>query len=238
MNDVLFLFIFIIILCLVPVLIYVIIFLRKLRKGDPTVWERSIRKFEKQDQKNGIEKDFILFTGSSSIVYWKKLNEDMAPLNVLNRGFGGSQIPDVTHYVDRIVLPYKPKGIVFYAGENDITGLFVSKKKTAEEVRDSFKQFYEKVTSSYSEVPIYFISIKPPKRRKKFWSEMQKANDLIENYCASLDNLHYINIVEPMLDKDGYVQTDLFKWDGIHMNSKGYEIWTSIIKPILLQAFH
>ena len=130
MNEFLFFFILIIILCVVPVLIYVIIFLRKLRKGDPTIWERSIRKFEKQDQKNGIEKDFILFTGSSSIVYWKKLTEDMAPLNVLNRGFGGSQIPDVTHYVGRIVLPYKPKGIVFYAGENDITGLFVSKKSS------------------------------------------------------------------------------------------------------------
>ncbi|MHA1967581.1 MAG: GDSL-type esterase/lipase family protein [Candidatus Hodarchaeales archaeon] len=238
MNDFLFLFIFIIILCVVLVLIYVIKFLRKLIKGDPTIWERSIRKFEKHDQKNGIKRDFILFTGSSSIVYWKTLTEDMAPLNVLNRGFGGSQIPDVTHYVDRIVLPYKPKGIVFYAGENDIAGLFISKKKTAEEVRDSFKLFCDKISSSYSEVPIYFISIKPPKRRKKFWDEIQKANDLIEDYCTTFNNLHYIDIVESMLDKDGYVQTDLFKWDGVHMNSKGYEIWTSIVKPILLQGFH
>jgi hypothetical protein len=95
---------------------------RKLKEGDPTLWERSIRIFEKEDRKKGVRKDPIIFTGSSSIAYWKSLTEDMAPLTVLNRGFGGSQISDVTHYIDRIIVPYRPKGIVFYAGENDITG--------------------------------------------------------------------------------------------------------------------
>ena len=210
---------------------------RKLKRGDPTFWERSIRKFEKSDKKNKPRDNTILFTGNSSIVYWKNLEEDMNPLAVLNRGFGGSQIPDVTHYVDRIVVPYEPKAIVFHAGENDITGLLVSKKKTAEEVVTSFKQFCDKVLNTYKSIPIYFISIKPPKRRKKFWSEMEKANKLIENYCSLNENLQYINIVDPMLDSNGNVNPDLFIWDGIHLNKKGYEIWKDVIKPILIQDF-
>ncbi|MFX1516271.1 MAG: GDSL-type esterase/lipase family protein [Promethearchaeota archaeon] len=161
----------------------------------------------------------------------------MNPLAVLNRGFGGSQIPDVTHYVDRIVVPYEPKAIVFYAGENDITGLLVSKKKTAEEVATSFRQFCDKVFTTYKSIPIYFISIKPPKRRKKFWPEMEKANNLIENFCSLNENLHYINIVDPMLASNGTVNPDLFKWDGIHLNKKGYEIWKAVIKPILIHDF-
>jgi lysophospholipase L1-like esterase len=210
---------------------------RKLKKGDPTLWERSIRKFEKSDKKNTPRNNIILFTGSSSIVYWKNLEEDMSPLAVLNRGFGGSQIPDVTHYVDRIVVPYEPKAIVFYAGENDITGLLVSKKKTAEKVATSFRLFCDKVFSVYKPIPIYFISIKPPKRRKKFWPEMEKANNLIKNYCSLSENLQYINIVDPMLDNDGTANPDLFKWDGIHLNKEGYEIWKTVIKPILIQDF-
>ena len=210
---------------------------RKLKKGDPTLWERSIKKFEKSDKKNTPKKNIILFTGSSSIVYWKNLEEDMNPLAVLNRGFGGSQIPDVTHYVDRIVVPYEPKAIAFYAGENDITGLLISKKKTAEEVATSFRQFCDKVFTAYKPIPIYFISIKPPKRRKKFWPEMEKANNLIENYCSLNENLHYINIVDPMLDSEGNVNPDLFNWDGIHLNNKGYEIWKAVIKPLLLHDF-
>jgi lysophospholipase L1-like esterase len=210
---------------------------RKLKKGDPTLWERSIRNFEKSDRQNKPISNIILFTGSSSIVYWKNLEKDMSPLVVLNRGFGGSQIPDVAHYVDRIVVPYKPKGLVFYAGENDITGLLVSKKKTAEEVVTSFKQFCDKVSTAYKPIPIYFISIKPPKRRKKFWPEMEKANKLIENYCSLNKNLKYINVVDPMLDSDGAVKQDLFKWDGIHLNRKGYEIWKAVIQPILMRDF-
>ena len=210
---------------------------RKLKNGDPTLWERSIKKFEKTDINKKPEINSILFTGSSSIVYWKNLEEDMSPLPVMNRGFGGSQIPDVTHYVDRIVVPYEPKGVVFYAGENDITGLLISKKKTAEEVATSFTQFCDKVFTSYKPIPIYFISIKPPKRRKKFWPEMEKANKLIEKYCRISENVHYINIVDSMLDSDGNIHPHLFKWDGIHLNKKGYEIWKTIIKPILAQDF-
>ncbi|MHA2174462.1 MAG: GDSL-type esterase/lipase family protein [Candidatus Hodarchaeales archaeon] len=218
-------------------LLSVLLNFRKLKKGDPTLWERSIRKFEKSDRKNNPRNNIILFTGSSSIVYWKNLEEDMSPLAVLNRGFGGSQIPDVTHYVDRIVKPYEPKAIIFYAGENDITGLLVSKKKTAEEVATSFRQFCDTVFTAYKPIPIYFISIKPPKRRKKFWPEMEKANKLIENYCSLNESLLYINIVDPMLDSNGAVNHDLFKWDGIHLNKKGYEIWKALIKPILMQDF-
>ena len=211
--------------------------IRKLREGDPTVWERSIRHFEKNDKKNGTKEDLIIFTGSSSIAYWKSLTDDMAPLTVLNRGFGGSQIPDVIHYIDRIIIPYRPKGIVFYAGENDITGLFISKKKSAEEVRNSFQKFCEKIFSLYKTVPIYFISIKPPKRRKKYWTEINKANLLIEEYCSSIDNLNFINIVDSMLNDDGSVKHDIFKWDGIHLNAEGYKILIGIVKPVLMSAF-
>ena len=71
----------------------------------------------------------------------------------------------------------------------------------------------------------------------KFWSEMEKANNLIEEYCSSNKDIHYINIVDPMIDSNGLVKQDLFKWDGIHLNEKGYEIWKAVIQPILLQNF-
>ncbi|MHA2052159.1 MAG: GDSL-type esterase/lipase family protein [Candidatus Hodarchaeales archaeon] len=218
-------------------ILHMIRYAGKLRKGDPTHWERYIRNFEKDDKKKSLKKDPIIFSGSSSIVYWKSLTEDMAPLNVLNRGFGGSQIPDVTHYINRILVHYRPRAIVFYAGENDITGLFLSKKKSAEEVRNSFQQFCEKVFSLYTNLPVYFISIKPPKQRKRYWPEIQKANLLIEEYCSSNENLHYINIVKSMLEEDGSVKHELFKWDGIHLNKKGYGNWSEVVKPILISAF-
>ncbi len=95
-------------------------FIIRHRKGDPKVWERAIRRFEKNDRRCFPPEGVIVFTGSSSIRFWKSLQTDMAPLPVVHRGFGGAQIHDVTHYVQRIVTPYKPKAVVFYAGNLDL----------------------------------------------------------------------------------------------------------------------
>ena len=211
--------------------------LAKLRSADPTIWEGAIRRFEKADRRSPPPKGVIVFTGSSSIRFWKSLKEDMAPLPVLNRGFGGSQIHQVTHYADRIVLPYKPGAVVFYAGENDMAGLFFSRKRTPVEIRDAYREFCQKIHRALPEVPIYYISTKPPKRRLRLWPAMQEANRLVRECCASDKRLHYIDIVPAMLDAAGNPRRDLFKWDGIHLNEKGYAIWKSVVRPILAEAF-
>ena len=212
-------------------------FMGKLCSADPTMWEGAIRKFEKADRRSPAPKGIIVFTGSSSIRYWKSLKEDMAPLPVLNRGFGGSQIHQVTHYADRIVLPHQPRAVVFYAGENDMAGLFFSRKRTPVEIRDAYREFCQKIHRALPEVPIYHISTKPPKRRLRLWPAMQEANQLVREYCASDKRLRYIDVVPAMLDADGKPRRDVFKWDGIHLNEKGYSIWTSVVRPVLAQAF-
>ena len=212
-------------------------FVAKLRSADPAMWEGAIRKFEEEDRRSPPPRGVIVFTGSSSIRFWKSLKEDMAPLPVLNRGFGGSQVHQVTHFADRIVLPYQPRAVVFYAGENDMAGLFFSRKRTPVEIRDAYREFCQNIHRALPEVPIYYISTKPPKRRLKLWPAMQEANRLVREYCAPNERLHYIDIVPAMLDADGKPRRDVFKWDGIHLNEKGYAIWTSVVRPVLAQAF-
>jgi lysophospholipase L1-like esterase len=214
--------------------IFVLRFVIKIHRRDPTVWAGEMRRFDKFDRRDGVPSDVIVFTGSSSIRYWSTLAADMAPLPVLNRGFGGSQIDDVTYYADRAVMRYKPKAIVFYAGENDMAGVLWSSKKTPQEVLDAFRKFCEKIHASLPHTPIYFISIKPPKGRIAEWPQMQLANQLIRDYCASDQRLHYIDIVPPMLNAQGSPRGELYGWDGIHMNAQGYAIWTSVIRSVLM----
>src|ERR1700704_865171 len=94
-------------------LLWILRFRDKQRRDDPTVWERSIRRFEKSDRISFPAPGSILFVGSSSIRFWKSLSSDMAHLSVLNRGFGGSQIHELTYYVPQIAPPYQPRAIVF-----------------------------------------------------------------------------------------------------------------------------
>ena len=171
----------------------------------------------------------VLFVGSSSIVKWKEtLNADMAPLPVINRGFGGSHIEHVNRWFDQIVAPYHPRAIVFYAGENDIDA-----GKSVEQVVSDFDEFMKRKTLALADTPVYFISLKPSKLRFAEFAKQGLVNQTIRDLVDQRTDLHYIDVVSGMLDKNGKLQ-DLYVDDGLHMNAKGYEIWTRAVRAALI----
>ena len=193
-----------------------------------STWEFSIEAYEASDAENPPAPGSIVFVGSSSILLWDTLSEDMIPMLVLNRGFGGSVIAHVTHFANRIVLPYEPSAIVLYAGDNDIA-LGLSADCT---LRD-FEAFVEHIHAAAPGSPIYFISIKPSPSRMQLWSDMERANQLIEARTTTNAALHFIDVSDAMLDEQGQPIPELFLEDGLHMNPAGYQLWTSIIQPTL-----
>ncbi len=197
----------------------------------PYPFEPEIQHYEFLDKKNPSPQNAILFVGSSSIRMWKTLEKDMAPLTVINRGFGGSQAEHVVHFFDRIVLPYHPKAIVFYEGDNDI-----AVGKSPEEILTQTRIFSDKVHQALPNARIYFLSIKPSFARYHLWETMRQANALLKNYAQQHDFLTFIDISEAMHDSDGKLRQDIFSGDGLHMNERGYKIWTDIIKTRLLMT--
>jgi lysophospholipase L1-like esterase len=195
-------------------------------------WEPTIRAFEQQDRAHPVPPGVIVFTGSSSIAYWNSLVNDMKPLNVLNRGFGGSEYSDVNYYVDRIVVSYRPAAVVVYAGDNDLAS---SGGKTPQTVAQDVGQFVRTVHAKLPQTWVFVVSIKPSIARRKRWPEMQEANQLIQDFVRTQDHAGYIDVATPMLDQSGRASPDLFVSDGLHPSAKCYAMWTSIIKPVLLQ---
>jgi lysophospholipase L1-like esterase len=195
-------------------------------------FESEISAFEMADRLNPPPPGVIVFTGSSSIRLWSTLTEDMKPLDVTNRGFGGSQIDEVNRYAPQIVFPYRPRAVVLYAGDNDLSA---SSPKTPEQVCDDFKNFVQIVHSQFPETRIYFVSIKPSIQRWNLWPQFRKANARIAQYIASAPRVEFIDVTSAMLDAQGKPRADIFREDGLHMNEKGYAIWTAIIKPRLLK---
>jgi lysophospholipase L1-like esterase len=194
----------------------------------PSTWEASIEAYEAADAQSPPAPGSIVFVGSSSILLWDTLSRDMAPMPALNRGFGGSVIANVTHFADRIVLPYEPSAVVLYAGDNDVAfGL------SADCTLRDFEALVEHIHAVTPGTPIYFVSIKPSPSREDFWSEMERANQLIEARTATDPALHFIDVSAAMLDRHGRPTPELFAEDGLHMNVAGYQLWTSIIQPKL-----
>jgi lysophospholipase L1-like esterase len=195
----------------------------------PQRWEKEIAAFEQKDREEPPKKHGILFIGSSSIRMWKTLAEDFPGFNVLNRGFGGSQIEDSVYFIPRIVLPYEPRQIVFYAGGNDINA-----KKTPERVAGDFQKFATTVHAKLPQTKIDFISIAPNHKRWTQIEEVRAANALIKKFCeANPEYLRYIDVHPIMLGSDGQPLPDIYIADGLHMNPKGYALWTKLLRPYL-----
>jgi lysophospholipase L1-like esterase len=158
----------------------------------------------------------------------------MAPLPVINRGFGGATLPDVLHYARRIVLPYRPRLIVLYAGDNDLSP---GGHDTAKDVLASFKKLVRLVRRKLPKTRIFFLAIKPSGMRWERWPRMKRANRMIRRLCARSRRLVYIDVATALLGDRGQVRDELFKRDRLHLNARGYAIWTSIVKPVISKAY-
>lgn len=193
-------------------------------------FDNEIAAFKKQDSVSFPEKHSILFVGSSSFRLWKNINNDFSSFTIINRGFGGSALPDVIRYADKIILPYHPKLIVIYCGENDIAA---SDTVTPEMVAERFKTLFQIIRNKLQDVSVAFVSIKPSPSRWHMKERMIKANELIKKYLESENNTKFINVWNVMLGADGNPLPDIFIADNLHMNEKGYVIWKKIIEPYL-----
>jgi lysophospholipase L1-like esterase len=197
-------------------------------------WEPEIRQFEQNDKVNPPKPGIIVFAGSSSIVKWTTLANDMQPLEVINRGFGGSQFSDLDDYAMRIVVAYRPEAVVVYEGDNDLAP---GSPKTPESVANDCRRFVQIVHSHLPETWIYIVSIKPSRARWSEWPRMKAADKLMLDFSQTQQRVQYIDVASAMFDADGDLPSDLFISDGLHPSAKCYALWTSIIKPVLLQRF-
>jgi len=192
-------------------------------------WEPAIQKFEEADKLSPPPQNAIVFIGASSIVRWN-LKESFPELGAqaINRGFGGSLAADSTRYADRIVIPYKPRMVVFYAGDNDVEA-----NHTPQQIADDFVAFERKVHAALPQTQIVFISIKPSIRRFRWIEQIKGANALVKQYCATHPNLTFVDIVPQMLGPDGKPRKELLVEDGLHMTPAGYKVWNDALRPIL-----
>ena len=205
-------------------------------QGPANRFDAEIEAFEKMDKANGMPKPGgVVLVGSSSIRLWNSAEADLAPLPVVRRGFGGARIDDVLHFMDRIVLPYRPSMVVFFAGTNDLAGN--DDDLTPAEIRDRYEQFVTRLHAALPETDVFFISITPSKAREAQLAEVMSTNDLIQAYSAENPRLHFFDLEEAFLDADETVKDEYFVEDGLHLNPRGYALWKKEMHTPLMRMY-
>lgn len=197
----------------------------------PDYWN-DIQAFKKQDSASFPKKNAILFIGSSSFTKWKDVQNDFPNYTIINRGFGGSSLPDQIRYVKDIVFPYQPKQIIIYCGENDLAS---SDTVTAKIVFRRFTQLFNLIRNKLPNVSIVFISMKPSPSRQLLMGKMREGNTLIRNFLKTKPRTGFVDVYKEMIDDEGKPVAELFVEDNLHMNKKGYAIWQKLIEPFLLK---
>ena len=192
----------------------------------------EIQKFKKQDSISFPTKNAILFVGSSSFRKWEDVQSYFPKYKIINRGFGGSTLPDVIRYANDVITPYRPKQVVIYCGDNDLAA---SDTITPHIVANRFKSLFHIIRTNLSKANIAYVSIKPSPSRKQLMLKMKQANLLIKSFLKKQKNTSFIDVYHPMLLPDGKPMPGIFLEDSLHMNAKGYAIWKKAIQPHLIK---
>ena len=192
-------------------------------------FSKEINAFKTADSTSAPPKGATVFVGSSSFRMWKDVQQDFPGVRIINRGFGGSSLPHVIDYADEIIIPYKPRQVVVYCGENDFTVDSV----TSELVAARFEALFNVVRSELPRAKIIFVSMKPSPSRRHLMPKIKRANELIRDFLAGKRRTAFVDIWDAMLDAGGEPRRELFLKDMLHMNEQGYDIWQKAIAPHL-----
>ncbi len=197
----------------------------------PPFWN-DIVAFKKLDSVQPVPKHSLLFVGSSSFAMWNDVNKYFPGYPIVNRGFGGSTLVDVIRYAYDVILPYQPKQVVIYCGENDLAS---SDSVSAADVVKRFKTLFAIIRLNLPGATIDYVSIKPSPSRKHIQSKVIEANKQIKAFLKKQKRSGFIDVYPLMVDAVGNPREELFIDDRLHMKPEGYAIWKRIILPYLLK---
>ena len=189
-------------------------------------WEKEVSDMEASDKTTPPPKNASLFIGSSTVRLWKSLAQDFPNTAVINRGFGGTEIIDSTHFADRLIFPHAPKQLFLRAGGNDLWA-----GKTPDDVFTEFKAFVVTVHAKLPETEIIFIALSPSPSRWSQAGREKKLNDLVAGFMKGKQLLGYIETYDLTLGTDGKPRPELFVSDMLHFNADGYKLFADRVRP-------
>jgi hypothetical protein len=191
-------------------------------------FDNEIRAFKHQDSLSAPPQNGILFIGSSSIRKWTDLEQRFPGKPIIRRGVGGCELWQIVdYYTPYILFPYHPRKIFIYAGENDLAA-----GKSGKFVFEEFEKLFAMINKQLPQATVYFMSIKPSPSRIKYFGQVVIANDLIKNYLANKPNSAFIDVSTVIFKNNTTVSdSSLFEKDYLHLNSKGYDKWQSVLAP-------
>lgn len=194
----------------------------------PDPFAEEIGAFEAADRAAPPVPGGVVFVGSSSFRLWPGLAADFPGARVVNRGFGGSTLPDVLRHAPRVVLPHRPRLVVLYAGDNDLAA-----GRTPAQVLADYRAFVALVRQALPATRVAFVSVKPSPSRRATMELARETNRLVRAETERDTLQAFVDVFGSMLGPDGQPRPELFVADSLHMTPAGYALWRERLAPVV-----
>lgn len=196
-------------------------------------WEADMQVFDSLNAVEASDQNTLLVTGSSSVRLWDSIHTDLAPFQVMQRGYGGAKLTDFNHYVRRIIKPQPFKAILIFVA-NDISG--GQHDRTPREVFQLYKMLIKQIRERNKHTPVFWIEITPTPSRWEAISEIRKSGELIRKYNDRNEDLYFIDTYKVFMNQWDEPDSSYFRQDMLHLNRKGYALWSETIRKALEEA--
>mgnify|MGYP000155922283 CR=1 FL=1 len=207
--------------------------MQMMKSDDPLIWKDEIARITQKNYPSSVDPASTLFIGSSSFRFWDSMENDLAPMKVINNGFGGAKISDVAHYKESLIYQYNSKNIVFFLGNNDICGN--TNDKTPQELFDGYRELISEVHQKMPDTHCYILSITPTLSRWDVWMQIDEANDLLRHHFDKTQWATFIDLKNSFLTHEQSPKWTNYKWDGTRLSKEGYNIWANELKKTILE---
>jgi lysophospholipase L1-like esterase len=204
---------------------------------DPQVWERQIRAFERRERKQPSPRGAIVFAGSSTIRFWRRLADDMAPLPIVQRGFGGAKVNDVIYYMDRLIAPCEPAMVVLYIGSNDLLDFGGNQPKSVEQMQTLYETLLRGLHARLPDAMIAVLATFPSPLNARRAELIEAVNDRIREMAKDKPWLELIDGNAVLKRPGGEPDRSLFLFDRVHLNKTGYARWAEALRPRLTELW-
>jgi hypothetical protein len=172
----------------------------------------------------------ILMIGSSIFRKWGSCAQDLAPLPVTNRSFGGSQTRDQLLFFDQIVPSSRAKLVVWYCGSNDVNA-----RKSPETILQNTMEWIARTQSALPLARILLVSVirAPQKRKDGNLPQVEAVNKGLLALSESLKGVDYIDVNPALETESGAPVAECYVEDHLHLSPNGYRRITSVLKPAI-----
>lgn len=196
--------------------------------GDNAYYEQKAVNYEKDID---IDNYHIALAGSSSMENWATSGEDMNPIVTFNHGIGGTTVEQWTDkLLQRLVMPYSPKAVVFYVGVNNI----INSGKSGEQTGNALVQLFDKCHQYLPKTHIFYVLINKLPSYPHYQEDFDTANNMAINYQKSHNYVTCIDAGVGLLKDNGLPNFGYFLTDGLHMSKAGYVIWGKAVKDAVI----